>query len=240
MPIWLPELTQDLDWFPDPEFSLPEPDGLLAFGGCLSPQRLVSAYRQGIFPWFNEEDPLLWWSPSIRAIFPQNSLKLNRSLKKFLKNNHFSFSCNTAFAEVIAQCALTRQEKGTWIQANIQQAYLQLHRLGKAHSIEVWQDGHLVGGCYGVQVGELFCGESMFNLAPNAAKLALLVLQQELQKVCDGIIDCQMPNPFLMQMGAEPLPRSDYLCLLRKKRDLAFPQEVWRPRSIQLLQSEAS
>ncbi len=240
MPIWLPELTQDLEWFPDPELSLPEPDGLLAFGGCLKPQRLLSAYRQGIFPWFNEEDPLLWWSPSVRAIFPQNSLKLNRSLKKLLKNQPFHFSCNTAFAEVIAQCAQTRARKGTWIQPNIQYAYLQLHRLGKAHSVEVWQEGTLVGGCYGVQVGELFCGESMFNLVPNAAKLALLVLQQELQKVCDGIIDCQMPNPFLLQMGAEPLPRTDYLRLLMQKRDLELPLDLWQPRSIKLLQSEGT
>jgi len=233
VPIWLTELSADPKIFPDPRKALKSPDGLLAMGGDLSPARLIHAYQHGIFPWFNHDDPLLWWSPSIRAVFTPNSLQLSRSLRKTLKKHNFSFSCNKKFHEVMALCAQTRQQTtGTWIQPCMQQAYGELHQLGVAHSIEVWSDDTLVGGCYGLQIGSLFCGESMFNLVPNAAKFALIMLQYHLSRYTDGLIDCQMPNPFLMQMGATPLPKSDYLVLLSDRRDWSVPNDMWQPRTL--------
>ncbi len=233
MPIWLTELSADHQVFPDPRKALTSPDGLLAMGGDLSPTRLINAYRQGIFPWFNEDDPLLWWSPSTRAVFAPHSLQLSRSLKKALKKHNFRFTCNHSFNDVMAQCAQTRlQTTGTWIQPCMQQAYGELHELGIAHSIEVWSDDSLVGGCYGLQIGSLFCGESMFNLVPNAAKFALIMLQHHLSRYTDGLIDCQMPNPFLLQMGAMPLPKNEYLALLVKRRDWSVPREMWQPRAL--------
>jgi leucyl/phenylalanyl-tRNA--protein transferase len=233
VPIWLPELTADPEFFPDPQQALTDPDGLLALGGDLSASRLIHAYRLGIFPWFNEGDPLLWWSPSVRAIFAPKTLQLSRTLKKTLKKHNFSFSCNQQFSEVMQLCAQTRlNTTGTWIQPSMQQAYGELHRLGVANSIEVWLDNQLVGGCYGLQIGHLFCGESMFNLVPNAAKLALVALQHQLSQYTDGLIDCQMPNPFLMQLGAQPLPRSEYLSLLAERRDAPLPATMWAARSL--------
>lgn len=227
--LWLPELTSDPSWFPAPQSALQEPDGLLAFGGDLSAQRLQHAYHQGIFPWFSDGDPLLWWSPSLRAVFRPDSLKAGRSLCRDWHKQQYTFSCNLAFAEVVAGCAAPRpHQPGTWITTEIQQAYLRLHQLGVAHSIEVWQHDKLVGGLYGLQIGQLFCGESMFNRVPNAAKLALIQLQRYLQSFQLGWIDCQMPNPFLLQCGASPMPRSEYLQLLRELSRLEKPAALWQ------------
>lgn len=235
MPIYLPQLSAHDVSFPELHRALKQPDGLLAMGGDLSPERLISAYSQAIFPWFNEGDPLLWWSPSIRAVFAPHSLKLNRTLKKQLKRFQFSFSINTAFADVIALCAAPRvKQEGTWILPPMQQAYLRLHQQGMAHSIEVWQQDRLVGGLYGVLVGGLFCGESMFNLLPDTAKLALIVLQQHLQQVAPGWIDCQLPNPFLLQQGARPMPRSDYITLLSQLRHQQSPGRHWQAQVLTL------
>lgn len=229
MAIYLPELSAHDVSFPAVQSALTEPDGLLAMGGDLSPARLLNAYSQAIFPWFSQGDPLLWWSPSQRAVFAPDSLKLNRTLKKQLHRYQLHFSVNTAFAQVIALCAAPRaKQPGTWILPQMQQAYLQLHLQGYAHSIEVWQQDKLVGGLYGVQVGSLFCGESMFNRLPDTAKLALIVLQQHLQQVAPGWIDCQMPNPFLLQLGATPLPRTDYIVLLQTCAKQQVPASHWR------------
>jgi leucyl/phenylalanyl-tRNA--protein transferase len=239
VPIWLTELTADPTSFPDPQKALTTPDGLLAMGGDLSAPRLIQAYRHGIFPWFNQDDPLLWWSPSVRAIFPAQTLQLSRTLRKALKKHRYTFSCNQQFAEVMRLCAQTRlNTTGTWIQPCMQQAYTALHQLGIAQSIEVWQEDTLVGGCYGLQIGHLFCGESMFNLQPNAAKFALIALQHHLSQYTDGLIDCQMPNPFLLQMGALPLARTDYLSLLAARRDKPLPPEMWTARSLLLPNEE--
>jgi leucyl/phenylalanyl-tRNA--protein transferase len=235
MTIVLPQLTADPSWFPPPSEALIEPDGLLAFGGDLSVARLQHAYQRGIFPWFSAGDPLLWWSPATRAVFTPNTLTVNRSLRKYQAQQQFHFSCNQSFAEVVQLCAAPRKNQpSTWIVPQIQQAYLALHLAGKAHSIEVWQDQQLVGGLYGIVVGGLFCGESMFNLRPNTAKLALVMLQQHLSHYCAGWIDCQMPNPFLLQQGASPMSRTNYLQLLTQLQTDACPDGHWRAGRLEL------
>jgi leucyl/phenylalanyl-tRNA---protein transferase len=240
VPIYLPELAEHDVSFPELHRALTQPDGLLAMGGDLSPERLLSAYSNAIFPWFNEGDPLLWWSPSMRAVFAPESLPLKRTLKKQIKRYQLSFSVNKAFSAVIAHCAAPRaKQPGTWILPPMQQAYQQLHKQGFAHSIEVWQQDNLVGGLYGVLIGSLFCGESMFNLIPNSAKLALVALQQHLQQVAPGWIDCQMPNPFLLQQGATPLPRPDYVALLHQQRHQLTPAAHWQAQAIVLDLSNA-
>lgn len=231
MAIYLPELSVHDVSFPPLHRALSEPDGLLAMGGDLSVPRLLSAYRQGIFPWFSEGDPLLWWSPSTRAVFTPGSLTLSRTLKKQLRRYQLRFSVNLAFAQVISQCAAPRaKQPDTWILPAMQQAYLALHQQGHAHSIEVWQQDNLVGGLYGVQIGGLFCGESMFNRLPDTAKLALVALQTLLQQAAAGWIDCQMPNPFLLQLGVQPISRQQYLTLLTAQREATLPAEFWQPR----------
>lgn len=228
MALWLPELTSDPLWFPAPETALDQPDGLLAFGGDLSVSRLRQAYHLGIFPWFSAGDPLLWWSPGTRAVFQPEALQAGRSLRKDWQRHQYSFSCNLAFSEVTAACAAPRRHQpSTWISTEIQQAYQQLHLAGIAHSLEVWQNDQLVGGLYGIQVGTLFCGESMFNRVPNAAKLALVQLQYYLQSFGMGWIDCQLPNSFLLQCGAIPIARPAYLALLQQHRTQALPANLW-------------
>ena len=231
--IYLPELSKHDVSFPKLHHALTEPDGLLAMGGDLSAERLISAYSSGIFPWFSEGDPLLWWSPSVRAIFPPDTLTLNRTLKKQVRRYKLHFSVNTAFAAVIKHCAAPRtRQQGTWILPQMQQAYLQLHHLGYAHSIEVWQQDKLVGGLYGVMIGQLFCGESMFNLLPDTAKIALVVLQYHLKTVAEGWIDCQLPNPFLQQMGVQSIPREEYTSLLQQLKHKAVVKSHWQAGTI--------
>lgn len=240
MAIYLPALSAHDVSFPKLHRALAEPDGLLAMGGDLSTERLISAYSQAIFPWFSEGDPLLWWSPSVRAVFAPNALTLNRTLRKQLQRYNLTFSVNRAFSDVIASCAAPRaKQPSTWILPEIQQAYKQLHLQGHAHSIEVWQQDKLVGGLYGVLVGQLFCGESMFNLIPNAAKLALFALQHHLQQVADGWIDCQLVNPFLLQLGVTAMPRADYVQLLQQYRPLSIPAAHWQAKTIELDTSHA-
>lgn len=235
MTIYLPELSAHDVSFPSLHRALTEPDGLLAMGGDLSVPRLINAYSHAIFPWFSEGEPLLWWSPSVRAAFAPNSLKLNRTLRKQINRHRLRFSINTAFTQVIGQCAAPRaRQPATWIVPKIQQAYLQLHLQGHAHSIEVWQQDTLVGGLYGVLVGSLFCGESMFNRLPDTAKLALVALQKHLQQVAPGWIDCQMPNPFLMQMGAIEMSRNCYVQLLQQCRQQKTAPYHWQARTIEL------
>lgn len=236
MALVLPQLTADPSWFPPPSAALTDPDGLLAFGGDLSVTRLIHAYQQGIFPWFSAGEPLLWWSPSTRAVFEPDTLQMNRTLRKYQAQQKFHFSCNLAFADVIKHCAAPRKNQpSTWIVPQIQQSYRALHQAGMAHSIEVWQDKQLVGGLYGITVGGLFCGESMFNLTANTAKLALIILQQHLKCYSAGWIDCQMPNPFLLQQGASPLPRKEYLQLLARLKPEICPTSHWQPRALELV-----
>jgi leucyl/phenylalanyl-tRNA--protein transferase len=201
--------------FPPPEFA--EQGGLLAVGGDLSTPRLLLAYSMGIFPWFNEDDPILWWSPDPRCILEPAELKISRSLAKSLRRQEFTVTFDQAFAAVIDACAeMRRQKEGTWITPGMQQAYVRLHRLGYAHSVEVRRDGELVGGLYGICMGRCFFGESMFHRVANASKIALVELARHLVSRRFELIDCQMPTPHLISLGARTIPREEFLLRLRR------------------------
>ena len=198
--------------FPDPRRALADPNGLLAFGGDLSPQRLVAAYGHGIFPWYSEGDPLLWWSPNPRCVFATDGVHVSHSLAKFLRRCDWRWSMDRAFDDVVRACAAPRADGGgTWITPDMQIAYGNLHALGHAHSLEVWEDDELIGGLYGVSVGRMFSAESMFSRRPNASKVALLMLAQALRERGFPWIDAQVPNPHLLRMGARMLPRRRFL-----------------------------
>ncbi len=204
--------ADDAESFPDPRRALSEPNGLLAFGGDLSPQRLLAAYRRGIFPWFGEDDPILWWSPDPRCVFRSEELRPNRSLRRLLTRQAWRVSFDQAFSEVIRACAAPRGDgHGTWIVPAMIEAYEALHARGQAHSVEVWEDGRLVGGLYGVAVGRLFCGESMFSRASGGSKVALHALAQLLRSWEFPLLDAQVSNPHLLSLGAHELPRESFL-----------------------------
>ena len=201
--------------FPPPR--LAEADGLLAVGGDLTLPRLLLAYTSGIFPWFNPEDPILWWSPDPRCIIEPAGLHLSRSLQHTLRRNELTVSCDRAFGQVIKACAEVRlrEGEGTWLGTEMIGAYQRLYELGYAHSVECWRDGELVGGLYGVCLGHCFFGESMFHRAPDASKVALAWLCQQLQECDFELIDCQVANPHLLRLGAKEIPRSEFLQRLR-------------------------
>ncbi len=199
--------------FPDPNSALAEPDGLLCAGGDLSPERLKLAYRSGIFPWFSDDDPILWWSPAERCVLLPDAFHVSRSLAKRIRRGRYRLTRNHAFERVVAACAAERAgANGTWITDNMREAYCLLHHHGDAHSIECWADDELVGGLYGVAVGTVFCGESMFSTQPDASKVALhsLITSGEYH-----IVDCQMPTAHLLSLGAERMARADFLLTLR-------------------------
>lgn len=197
--------------FPDPK--LADPDGLLAIGGDLSVDRLLLAYHHGIFPWFSEDDPICWYAPHERCVIYPEQVKVSKSMSKVLKDQVFEVTFNKAFAEVIRNCALVgrKDQPGTWITSEMQEAYIELHKAGYAKSVEVWKDGLLVGGLYGVEIGDVFCGESMFSLVSNASKTALIWLCQSGNF---KLIDCQLPNDHLMSLGAVMIGRGVYYELL--------------------------
>ncbi len=192
-------------------------DGLLAIGGDLSVERLLLAYRNGIFPWYNEDEPIYWWSPDPRFVLFPAELVVSKSMKKVLHDDDFQFSCNTAFIEVIRNCKMISRkgQAGTWISPAIQKAYIHLHELGHAHSAEAWQDGKLVGGLYGIRMGRIFFGESMFSSVTNASKYALARYVQQLQKEQVQLIDCQVYTPHLESMGAKMIPRIEFAWILK-------------------------
>jgi leucyl/phenylalanyl-tRNA---protein transferase len=207
--------------FPPVERALTEPrgpNGLLAAGGDLSPQRILAAYRLGIFPWYSAGEPILWWSPDPRMVLFPHEFRITRSLAKVLRNADYEVRLDTAFAEVVAACAGTPRDgqAGTWITAEMQAAYCRLHELGYAHSVETWMAGKLVGGLYGVALGRAFFGESMFSHRRDASKIALAHLCEHLKRLEFGIIDCQMETAHLASLGARPIPRSDFVALLRR------------------------
>lgn len=201
--------------FPDPQLAESEPNGLLAVGGDLSPTRLQAAYRQGIFPWYSVGQPILWWSPDPRMVlFPQR-LHISRSLRRTLGREHYEYSFDQDFSGVIDGCAAPRSDAdSTWILPEMRAAYLALHDLGFAHSVEVWQDDQLVGGLYGVALGRVFFGESMFSRASDGSKVALAALCARLNEQDYSMIDCQMHSDHLVRMGAEELTRADFLARL--------------------------
>lgn len=217
--------------FPPLNSALVDPNGLLAVGGDLSPNRILEAYRQGIFPWFSECDPILWWSPDPRAIIDTQEIRINKTLRKFLKKSPYQVSINQAFEEVIDYCAdAPFRQEDTWILPEMQAAYIQLHKLGHAHSIEVWLNEELVGGLYGISVGGFFSGESMFYTKSNASKVALVTLAELLRAHEISFIDCQLSNPFLSDMGCKEISRSSFVQLKKEMQNKIPPDGFWLPR----------
>jgi len=192
-------------------------NGLLAVGGDLSPERLLAAYREGIFPWYGDGEPILWWSPDPRFILFPNELRVSRSMRQFLKKGFVRITFDQAFREVIAACGRPRPgQNGTWITAEMREAYAVLHDQGFAHSVEVWRQKELVGGLYGISLGHAFFGESMFSAIPNASKAALITLVSHLQKRGFDLIDCQVETTHLAGLGARHIPRRDFCALLKQ------------------------
>jgi len=192
------------------------PEGIIAIGGDLSPERLMLAYRSGIFPWFEEDEPILWWCPPERMVLLFPELKVSKSMRNILNRNMFTVTFNTAFADVIANCRSIKRDgqNGTWITPEMTEAYCKLHALGHAKSVEVWKDGELVGGLYGIDLGHIFCGESMFSKVPNASKVAFIALAKKLENENYRLLDCQVHNDHLESLGAREIFREDFLEIL--------------------------
>ena len=207
--------------FPNP--SLADPDGLLAVGGNLEPETLLSAYQQGIFPWFDEDTPILWWSPDPRAILEFENLYISKRLARTIRTNKFQVTFNQDFDAVVKGCTY-RPEEGTWITPEVANAYGEFHRRGHAHSVEVWQQGVLVGGLYGVAIGGLFAGESMFSTVSDASKIALVALVSRLKEKGYQLFDLQIINEHTSMMGATEIPRIDYLARVKSaiKKNICF------------------
>lgn len=203
-------LTDEI-WFPPVHTASPE--GILAVGGDLSVERLLLAYRSGIFPWFNEDDPIVWYCPNTRMVLFPDKLKVSKSMQQLIKKDKFKVTFNTAFKEVVSNCKnISRKEaKGTWITDEMEKAYNDLYQEGYATSVEVWLDEVLVGGLYGVDLGKVFCGESMFSIESNASKIAFIYLVDKLKKDNYAIIDCQVYTSHLESLGAEEIPREEFL-----------------------------
>lgn len=202
--------------FPPVKSALREPNGLLAAGADLSPQRILLAYRAGIFPWFNAGEPILWWSPDPRMVLIPGEFKCSRSLAKVLRNTACAVRFDTAFEQVMRACAAPRKtQAGTWIHEDMIAAYRALHQMGYAHSVEVWQNGELVGGLYGMAIGRMFYGESMFSIMPNGSKIALAHLARQLARWQFGMIDCQMNTQHLASLGAREIPRDEFIAQLQ-------------------------
>ena len=226
--LWLSR-NQRVDAFPPASEALTEPNGLLAAGGDLEPERLLAAYRQGIFPWYQEGQPILWWSPDPRAVLWPAGLKVSRSLRRSMRNRGYEFRVDTAFERVIAACAEPRgYGGGTWITAEMAEAYLRLHRLGWAHSFETWQDDRLVGGLYGVAIGRAFFGESMFTRATDASKVALVHGVELLRSRATQIIDCQVASAHTRSLGAVDMPRTEFLSLIEDLCTESAGPQTWR------------
>jgi len=231
----LPCLDVDNLAFPPIENALKEPDGLLAFGGDLSSERLLDAYANGIFPWYEEGQPILWWSPAPRAVLLSGQLHISKSLKKTLRKKTFSVTFDTAFETVIRACAAPRKnQQGTWITEDMIQAYLELHRLGYAHSVECWQHGNVVGGLYGISLGSLFFGESMFATETDASKVAFTHLASHCEAWSFPLIDCQIPNDHLESLGVTTISRAVFKkhleCCIPEKSDYDIHKGKWANR----------
>lgn len=227
------QLSDDDLTFPSPELALTDPNGLLAIAGDLSTQRLINAYHDGIFPWYSEGEPIMWWSPDPRAIISFDHLKINKTLKKIIKRSPYKITLNNAFEEVIALCAdAPFRSDSTWIVDEMEAAYIELHKSGYAHSIEVWDDNQLVGGLYGVAINGFFSGESMFYLKSNASKLALVSIVQHLKTIGVNFIDCQLTNPFLASMGCSEISRSNFIHNKAQQLRINVPEGFWSPKAL--------
>ncbi|CAN5302457.1 leucyl/phenylalanyl-tRNA--protein transferase [soil metagenome] len=217
------------DAFPDPQTALREPNGLLAAGGDLVPERLLAAYRKGIFPWYEQGQPILWWSPDPRTVLYVNDFHVSRSLQRTLRRSTYCVTIDRCFGEVIAGCA--RREislAGTWITRGMQKAFERLHELGYAHSVECWREETLAGGVYGLALGRVFFGESMFSRHRDASKVALFALTSALRSRGFAFIDCQMPSPHLTSLGAVSIPRRQFLAELASLVNIELQPERWK------------
>lgn len=226
---WIPPGSAP-DTFPSVDYAAREPNGLLAAGGDLSVPRLLQAYRYGIFPWYGDKQPILWWSPDPRCVFLPDALHISRSLRKCLRHGKYAVSFDTAFAEVIRACAGPRSNQpngGTWITPDMQAAYLDLHRYGYAHSVEVRMQKKLVGGIYGVAIGSVFFGESMFSRRSNASKIALAWLSKQLSAWGYKLIDCQVYSEHLARLGAALIPRAEFVNRVRHAIGPSDHGSVW-------------
>ena len=222
------ECHPDFSVFPPVERALTEPNGLLAQGGDLSMEWLLDAYCHGIFPWFNPGEPILWWSPDPRMVLLPADIRVTRSLAKRMRNSGFELRVDSAFVDVMRACGAPREgASGTWISEAMMVAYGRLFDAGYAHSVEIWLDGRLVGGLYGVAIGRMFYGESMFSRVPDASKVALVRLAQQLQRWGFGMIDCQMETPHLSSMGARTLPRAAFVARLTELVNLPHRPGPW-------------
>lgn len=226
--IALPQLDHDI-WFPPPASALDDPNGLLAFGGDLRPERLLAAYQLGIFPWYQDGQPLLWWSPDPRTVLFPDQLHISRSLRRRLRRGEFAVSMDRSFARVIRACAApTPKRQGTWITSAMQRAYCALHDLGFAHSVEVWRGEELVGGMYGIALGRVFFGESMFSRATDASKIAMVHLCGQLRRWGFAVIDCQMSSDHLHSMGAGEISRTEFQQLLEAHALSGHSDRPWQ------------
>lgn len=215
--------------FPPVAQALREPDGLLAAGGDLSPGRLLAAYRNAVFPWFSPGDPILWWSPSQRMVLAPGQVRITRSLAKAMRNRRYRITIDTAFEQVMRACAAPRDgQNGTWITDEMVAAYAELHRMGHAHSYEFWLDGCLAGGLYGVAVGRMFYGESMFHRATDASKICFVTMAQHLHRHGFGMVDCQMFTPHLESLGAQLISRDDFIARLNIYLGQPQPDGMWQ------------
>ena len=216
--------------FPPVEKALKSPNGLLCAGGDLSARRIIDAYSHGIFPWFSEGDPILWWSPDPRMVLFPSELRVSRSLRRTLARGDYETRVDTSFRKVIEQCASPREgQSGTWILPEMVAAYSALHALGFAHSVESWRDGELAGGLYGIQIGKVFFGESMFARAPDASKVALVRLVERLRADGVGLIDCQQATSHLASLGAREIPRADFVLRVRESIQYPLAATRWAP-----------
>lgn len=216
--------------FPSPELALIEPDGLLAIGGDLSIPRLITAYKNGIFPWFNQGEPIMWWCPSVRAVLNVGNINISRSLRKLARQGKYTVTVNNNFSGVINGCIKQREQReGTWITDEMKAAYVALHNQGYAHSIEVYnQKNMLVGGLYGIMVNHVFCGESMFHFESNCSKLAFWALHNHLQNNNVELIDCQIENPHLTSLGATCITRNEFLAKLNIEGKQSINSNMWK------------
>ena len=225
-PFWLEEYPVI---FPPTQVAMTEPDGLLAVGGALTPEWLLAAYSKGLFPWFSDDEPILWWTPNPRSVLFVDDLKISKSLAKLIKQQKFKVTMDSAFSEVIKNCAEIKRDdqNGTWIIDEMLLAYNNLHQQGHAHSVEVWQDEKLVGGLYGVAIGKVFFGESMFAKTSNASKIALVSLVQQLESWGFNLIDTQVETPHLNSLGASLISREEFEAILKRDSIKDFMIKKW-------------
>jgi len=212
-------------WLPEDEISFPHPtladfQGILAIGGDLSPERILLAYANGIFPWYNDDEPIIWWSPDPRFVLYPSDLKVSKSMRKVLRDGIFDITFDQNFRDIIVACSQAPRagQDGTWIIKDIIEAYCKLHELGYAHSVEVWQEGQLVGGLYGISLGRCFCGESMFAKVSNASKAGFITLIKHLEPLGFDLIDCQTHSKHLESLGAKTISRADFLDYLKENQ----------------------